>query len=132
ELTDTAYTNAVNWITVPMNDAGTNGDATAGDDVYTAQIPSSVQVHRRLVRYRITVADPGGRSVRVPYASDPQPNFAYFCYNGTPGWSGAAQPGAAGTNGSVINYSSNVMSRLPVYHLIGKSNTVATATWFSR
>jgi hypothetical protein len=132
ELTDAAYTNAANWISLPMNDAGANGDSTAGDDTFTAEIPASVQTHRRLIRYRITVADTGARSVRVPYTDDPQPNFAYFVYNGVPGWSGAVQPGAGGANGTVVNYPSNVMGRMPTIHLIGKSNMVATATWFSR
>jgi hypothetical protein len=132
ELTDPAYTNAASWITLPMNDGGTAGDATAGDDLFTAQIPGAVQTHRRLIRYRITVTDTGNRSVRVPYADDPQPNFAYFVHNGVPGWRGAVQPGAAGANGVVTTYSSNVMGRLPVFHLIGKSNVIATATWFSR
>jgi hypothetical protein len=132
ELTDAAYNNAANWITLAMNDAGTNGDTDAGDETYTTLIPASVQTHRRLIRYRITVADTLGSSVRVPYADDPQPNFAYFVYDGVPGWRGAVQPGAVGANGTVINYSSNVLSRLPVYHLIARSNTAATATWFSR
>lgn len=132
ELADPAYTNTANWISIPMNDTGTSGDVSAGDDVYTATVPASVQVHRRLIRYRITVADTLGASVRLPYSDDPQPNFAYFVYDGVPGWSGAIQPGAAGANGVVQNVSSNAMGRLPVFQLIGRSNTIATATWFSR
>jgi hypothetical protein len=122
ELTDAAYTN--NWTTLPMVDNGTSGDLTAGDDVYTAVLPGSLQSHRRLVRYRITVTDSLNRSVRVPYADDPQPNFAYFCYSGVPAWSGAVQPGTT----PVLNVASNEMNRLPVYHLIAKSNSVLTAT----
>jgi len=132
ELTDVAYTNAANWISMPMNDAGTGGDVTAGDDVFTAEIPASVQQHRRLIRYRITVTDNGGRSVRVPYADDPQPNFAYFVYDGAPAWSGAVQPGGAGSNGVVRTIPAAEMGRLSAFHLIAKSNSVATATWFSR
>lgn len=132
ERTSTAYTNAANWISLAMNDGGTNGDLAAGDDVFSAEIPASVQAHRRLIRYRITVTDTGGRAVRVPYADDPQPNFAYFVYNGVPAWSGAVQPGGAGSNGVVRTVSSNEMGRLPVIHLIGTSNAVTTATWFSR
>src|SRR4030095_8443382 len=132
ERNDAAYTNAANWVSIPMNDAGSGGDLVAGDDIFSGVIPASVQVHRRLIRYRITVADTGGRSVRVPYADDPAPNFAYFVYNGVPGWQGAVQPGSAGSNGVMVNFSSNVMGRLPVFHLIGRSNTVATATWVSR
>jgi hypothetical protein len=125
ELTNAAYTNLANWISLPMNDAGTAGDLVAGDDVFSAQIPASVQVHRRLIRYRITVADTGGRSVRVPYADDPQPNFAYFVYNGVPAWTGAVQPGSAGSNGVVFSVSSNEMNRLPVYQLLAQSNSFA-------
>ena len=132
DLADPAYTNAANWISLTMNDGGSLGDLTAGDAVFTTILPASVQVNRRLIRYRITVADSLGASVRVPYADDPQPNFAYFVYNGVPGWSGAVQPGGAGANGVVQSFSSNTMGRLPAFHLIGKSNTVATATWFSR
>ncbi|HXJ57731.1 MAG TPA: lamin tail domain-containing protein [Verrucomicrobiae bacterium] len=132
ERNDAAYTNDANWVSVPMTDDGAGADVTASDAIYSAFIPASVQQHRRLVRYRISVADNLGASVRVPYADDPQPNFAYFVYDGVPGWRGAVQPGAAGANGVVQTFSSNVMGRLPVYHLIARSNTVATATWFSR
>lgn len=132
ELTDPAYTNAANWVPVPMRDDGTGGDAVAGDDIFSCEIPAEVQVHRRLVRYRITVRDTLGWAVRVPYADDPQPNFAYFVYDGVPEWRGAVQPGAAGSNGVVFTVSSNEMGRLPVLFLIGKSNTIAQATWFSR
>src|SRR6185503_6346164 len=55
ELTNTAYTNLANWISLPMNDAGTNGDVTAADDTFSAEIPATMQTHRRLIRYRITV-----------------------------------------------------------------------------
>ncbi len=94
DLADSAYTNAASWITVPMNDAGMAGDPVAGDNVFSVDLPASLQVHRRLIRYRITVTDSLGASVRVPYADDPQPNFAYFVYNGVPQWTGAIQPGA--------------------------------------
>jgi Lamin Tail Domain/CotH kinase protein/Immunoglobulin domain/Bacterial TSP3 repeat len=130
ELADAAYTN--NWTPLAMNDSGTGGDAVSGDDTYTVTLPGALQTHRRLIRYRVIANDSGGRSIRVPYADDPQPNFAYFCYNGVPAWTGAVQPGAGGSNGVVVTVSSNEMSRLPALHLIGRSNTIATATWFSR
>lgn len=130
ELAEAAYTNT--WTSVAMRDDGQGGDAVAGDDVFTAQLPGTLQVHRRLVRYRIAVTDALGASVRVPYADDPQPNFAYFVYDGVPAWSGAIQPGGAPPRGTVFTVSSNVMNRLPVYHLIGKKATVEQATWLSR
>ena len=126
ELTDPAYTN--NWTQVPMNDRGVDGDALADDNIYTVTLPATLQIHRRLVRYRITLSDTGGRSLTVPYPDDPQPNFAYFVYNGVPGWNAAVRPGST----PVLNFETNVMGRLAVVHLIAKSNVVAQATWFSR
>ena len=81
-----------NWITLAMNDAGNNGDALAGDSIYTAVIPASVQQHRRLIRYRITATDGAGSSITVPYADDPQPNFAYFCLRRRAGLDGRGAP----------------------------------------
>ena len=122
ELTDAAYTN--NWTSVPMNDRGTEGDAMGGDSVYTAVLPGPLQTHRRLVRYRIRATDGSGLSVTVPYGDDPQPNFAYFVYDGVPAWTGAVQPGVT-TNFTV---SAEEMNRLPVYQLISKRSSVLTAT----
>lgn len=126
ELTDAAYSN--NWTTVLMNDSGINGDALAGDSIYTVVLPGSLMTHRRLVRYRISATDGIGLNVLVPYPDDPQPNFALFCYDGVPAWQGAVRPGVT----PVLNFDTNVMGRLPVVHLIAKSNAVVNATWFSR
>ena len=125
EQTDAAYSN--NWTSLAMNDAGTNGDELAGDSVFTAVIPASVQQHRRLIRYRISATDGTGNSVLVPYPDDPQPNFAYFCYDGVPEWRAAVHPGVT-TN---IIFSTNVMRRLPAVHLIAKNSAVVNATWTS-
>jgi hypothetical protein len=116
------------WITVPMHDDGLNGDARALDDIYTVQIPAGVQTHRRLVRYRITVMDSLGYSIAVPYNDDPQPNFAYFVYDGVPAWRGAAQPGIT----PAVEYPAEVMRSLPVYHLISKKADVEDCTWLSK
>lgn len=128
DILDPAFTNSASWIKVQMNDSGIGGDATANDNIYTVTIPASVQQHRRLIRYKITATDALGATVRVPYPEDPQPNFAYFVYNGVPEWRGAIQPGAAGTNGVVITVPSNSMARLPVYHLITKKTSTEYAT----
>lgn len=76
KMEDAAYENPANWTTIPMVDTGTGPDLIAGDSVYTAQVPASVQTHRRLVRYRIAATDGLGASVRIPYSDDPAPNFA--------------------------------------------------------
>ena len=130
ELNDAAY--EANWTSLPMRDDGAGGDALAGDSIYTAVIPGTVQQHRRLVRYRINATDSGGRGIRAPYLDDPVPNFAYFVYNDVPAWQGAVQPGAGGTQGQVVTYPGAEMERLPVYHLVAKRTSVEDATWNSR
>ena len=71
-----------------MHDDGLEGDEQAGDDTYTAVVPAELQMHRRLVRYRITATDTLGSSLTGPYEDDPQPNFAYYVYDGVPAWTG--------------------------------------------
>jgi len=92
------------WTHVEMFDDGTHGDVKAFNDKYTAILPAGVQVHRRLIRYRITAVDETGLSITGPYSDDPQPNFAYFVYDGVPAWHGAIQPGFT----PVVEYSPEV------------------------
>jgi hypothetical protein len=115
---DPAY--ETGWVTIAMHDDGTGGDQTTGDDIYTVELSGAVQVHRRLIRYRITVEDTAAESVRVPYPDDMQPNFAYFVYDGVPAWSGADQPGVT----PIVDYGTEVMRSLPVYHLLTKEQDV--------
>lgn len=116
---DAAYANAASWVSLPMKDDGKGDDLAAGDDIYTAQVPASIQTNRRLIRYRITATDTTGASITVPYADDPQPNFAYFVYDGVPPWSGAIQPnGGDPSRSQVMTYDFETMPKLPVYHLI--------------
>lgn len=126
ELTDAEY--ASSWTELAMTDAGVNGDALAGDSVYTAVLQGSLLTHRRLVRYRIAAADVTGLSVTVPYPDDPQPNFALFCYDGAPAWQAAVRPGFT----PVLDFGTNTMQRLPAIHLLAKNSVVQDATWFSR
>ncbi len=116
------------WTPIPMHDDGRAGDARAGDDIYSVQIPAGVQVHRRLVRYRIVVVDSLGYMLTVPYSDDPQPNFAYFVYDGVPAWRGAVQPGIT----PVVEFPPEVMRSLPVYHLLSKKSDVEDCTWLSK
>lgn len=120
-LDDSAYNSG--WVSLAMNDSGSGGDEVAGDDIYTVEVPSGVQTHRRLVRYRITVVDSGARSLTVPYSDDPVPNFAYFVYDGVPAWTGAINPDGSSQNQDVV-YSEDVMRSLPVYHLLTTTQDV--------
>lgn len=119
-IEDPAYNNPANWTTLNMHDDGLNGDAVAGDDVYTAVIPASVQVNRRLVRYRITSTDTLGASVTGPYTDDPVPDFAYYVYDGIPSYSAALQPGGAGAAGQVQTFSPSTLNSIPVVQLLTK------------
>jgi hypothetical protein len=125
-LGDPAY--AVTWQEVGMRDDGTGGDALAGDAIYTVELPGVLQVHRRLIRYRIRVADALGNELTVPYPDDPQPNFAYFTYDGVRSWTGAVRPGDGGSMGVPFTVSEEGMNRLPVYHLISRRESVEYAT----
>jgi len=128
ELTDAAY--QANWTSAPMNDRGLSGDERPDDGVFTAELPGTLHTHRRLVRYRITATDSGGRSITAPYADDPQPNFAYFVYDGVPPWSGAIQPNSTDeARKRVVTYGMDVMRSLPVYHLLTKKASLMAAQY---
>jgi len=130
ELADPAY--ETQWIAIGMRDDGAGGDSFSGDGTYTVTLPASIQQHRRLIRYRITASDTGNTTVRVPYPDDPQPNFAYFVYDGVPAWTGAIKPGDSGPLGQAFTVARDEMNRLPVLHLIAKRSAVEDCTWFSR
>jgi len=116
-LDDPAY--ASTWTVVAMTDPD-------GDSIYETVLPGSLQVHRRLLRYRVFATDNAGQVLQAPLANDPEPNFALFTYDGVPAWSGAVEPGVT----AVQNFGTNVMASLPVYHLISKKTDVEDCTWF--
>lgn len=128
-IIDPAY--QTNWVKVVMTDDGKGGDLVAQDGTYSVVLPPEVQVHRRLVRYRIAAVDRLGQSVGVPYADDPEPNFAYFVYNGVPGWAGAVRPGDAGPQGVVQSFPPSLLGSLPVYHLIARQADVVASQYDS-
>jgi hypothetical protein len=117
-LTDPQWNTS--WITLPMNDAGTGGDAAAGDEIYSVVIPGSVQAHRRLIRYRIRAWDGSLNPVRVPYADDDSANFAYFCYDGVPSWTGAVQPGVT----AAATFPEATMRKVRPWHLLANATDV--------
>ncbi|MEM7383898.1 MAG: lamin tail domain-containing protein, partial [Verrucomicrobiota bacterium] len=117
DLEDEAY--QTDWTDLPMNDAGEGGDEIAGDGVYTVVLPGDLQTHRYLMRYRITIEDAVGNSLRVPYPDDGQPNFAYFVFDGVIPWEGAANPGTT----EKVTYSSELLESVPVYQLITKKQS---------
>ncbi|MCX5643192.1 MAG: lamin tail domain-containing protein [Phycisphaerae bacterium] len=116
---DPAFADPKNWVSLDMKDDGQGDDQAAGDGLYAVEIPAAIQVHRRLVRYMIVALDGAGATVSVPYADDPQPDFAYFVYDGVPAWSGAIQANSSdATKRQIVTYDFGTMPSLPVYHLI--------------
>lgn len=125
-LADSAYEKQ--WRKLPMNDKGQSGDQVGDDHIWTAQVPAELQKHRRLMRYRIRSV--GSRKLVAPGEDDPQKNFAYFVYDGVPPWKGAINPGASEAKLSrPVVFSSEVLQRVPVYHLISSKTSVEKATW---
>jgi hypothetical protein len=122
---DAAYEAPANWNSLAMHDDGINGDAIAGDSTFSATIPASVQTHRRLIRYRITVEDNLAVSQRLPYEDDDQPNFAYFVYDGIPAWTGADQPGSTPAE----TFPADLMDDIAVHHLLANGTDVTNSQY---
>ncbi|MDP8243181.1 MAG: lamin tail domain-containing protein [Candidatus Hinthialibacter antarcticus] len=125
-LDDASY--EMQWQQMAMNDSGVDGDVIAGDFIFTVVLPASMQQHRSLMRYRITVEDRLGNALTVPYGDDPQPNFAYFVYDGAPEWTGADRPGQT----NEVTYSPELLNSLPIYHLVCSKEEVEDCTWLDR
>ncbi len=106
------------WRELPMHDERKDG-------VLTATVPGEFQKHRRLFRYRVVLTDAAGTSVRLPYADDEAPNFAWFCYDGVPAWTGTSQPGKT----PPLTFSSEFLTTLPVYHLLARQDDVERSQW---
>ncbi len=113
------------WVTLPMADDGVGADAVAGDATYSVALPAEIQIHRRLVRYRITVSDRLANRVQTPYADDTQGNFAYFVYDGVPEWTGADRPGET----EPVTYGTDITRSLPAFHLISLESDVLASNY---
>ena len=114
------------WTPLPMRDDGKDGDTRAGDGVFSALLPGTLQQHRRLIRYRISAEDARGQIVRVPYSDDACPNFAYFCFAGFPPWAG--YPGKPGEGASLV-FPNTLFATLPAMTLLGASDDVEKSQW---
>lgn len=121
--TDRTYQKS--WRDFPMHDDGREGDAQAGDGVFTATVPAAEQKHRRLIRYYVSVGDGRGVNARLPAATNACPNFAWFVYDGLPGWTGSGKPGSTPPS----TYSPQFLATLPVYHLIANGPDVEKSQW---
>jgi hypothetical protein len=125
ELKEPAY--AKGWVSVPMKQ---NGEA------HVVEVPESVQKHRRLVRFRIVGKDKAGKPLVSPEVAANEagsPNYGYFVYGGIPAWKGAIQPGSRDPKRrEVVEFSPEALSKIQVYHLLGKRESIENATWNER
>src|SRR5438045_1181252 len=97
---DPAY--EMDWTDLPMRDDGQEGDATAGDGVFSVRVPATWQRHRWLVRYRVVATDKEGKTAQAPPPEEPSPNFAWWCDAGPAPWAGTRAPGKT----PILNFSS--------------------------
>ena len=113
------------WTDLPMRDDGKDGDAKAGDGVFSARVPASYQKHRWLLRYRVTATDKAGKAVQFPEADDTCPNFAWWCDAGPAAWAGSREPGKA----PAVTYSAEFHGTLQSMHLLARADDVAKTQW---
>ena len=119
------YHDPKNWTSINMKDDGLSSDVTAGDDIYTAKIPS--QKNRTLVRYRIITQSGDSSELRIPYNDDKSLNFAYFVYDGVPDY--VVQKSR--TFQTPHTYSSELINSVPVYHVITDSDNFDQAVAYN-
>lgn len=123
ELKDPDYKK--NWVAVPM----TQENLKDGRG-FSATLSGDLQKHRRLIRYRFVGKGEGGKEHHGPARTEECPNYAYFVYDGVPGWSGAIQPGSRDPRlGQAMAFTPEQMRRIPPYHLIGKKTSIENTTW---
>ncbi|VTS01167.1 Uncharacterized protein OS=Caldilinea aerophila (strain DSM 14535 / JCM 11387 / NBRC 104270 / STL-6-O1) GN=CLDAP_17510 PE=4 SV=1: CotH [Gemmata massiliana] len=114
-----------NWFDLTMRDDGKEGDAKAGDGVYSARVPATYQKHRWLVRYRVAAVGRDGKAIQAPEADDTCPNFAWWCDAGPAMWSGSREPGKA----PVVKFPAAFLGTLQTIHLLARAEDVAKSQW---
>ncbi|HVR76633.1 MAG TPA: CotH kinase family protein, partial [Planctomycetota bacterium] len=92
--------------------------------LFTARLPALP--HRTLVRYRIVARDGAASPVESssPRPGDPEPNHAYFVYDGVPNYT-ANHRSAFGPPGRVHTG----LDRVPVYHVIAAGADIEEALY---
>ena len=120
-LADRAY--AAGWTSLPMS----RGTDAAGITAFTADLPATLQKHRRIIRYRIASGD----KLVAPQPADSEMNFAYFVYDGVPEWRAAVDPESNDPAlKKPIIFSPEVMRSVQVYQFIASKPSVENVTWY--
>jgi hypothetical protein len=95
--------------TLTMRDDGTNGDVTAGDEIFSALVPTTGLSPGHLLRWRIVAADSAANQSTDPPYRDPLDNDQYF---------------------GTMAQTPTIQSQLPVlywFHNSGSTNVFATS-----
>jgi hypothetical protein len=119
---DAAYEK--DWTDLPMKDDGKDGDAKAGDGVFSVRVPASYQKNRYLIRYRIVVTGSDGKAVRAP-ADEVCPNFAWWCDAGPADWVGSRAPGTSPN----VTFPAAFLNTLQSLTLLARGDDVAKSQW---
>ena len=90
--------------------------------LYAAMLPPAE--HRTLVRYRVIATDAAGAVRHAPRQDDPEPNYAYFVYDGVPDYV-ANRRSAFGPPGFVHTD----LTKVPVYHIIARAEDIHSAQY---
>jgi hypothetical protein len=119
---------AKDWQSFPMiPGAPTDTNDSPSRQRFTAIVPGDLQKHRHLIRYRFRGVTSQGTPRVWPTPTNPCPNFAWFVYDGLPGWTGSSRPGRADTK----VFSPDFLATLPVFHLIAHAADVEKSQWDS-
>jgi CotH kinase protein len=113
------------WVDFPMRDDGLEGDAKAGDGIFSYRVPAAIQKHRWLIRYRIVATGTDGKPVVEPVADSPSPNRAWWVDAGPASWSGSREPGKI----PPATYGKEFLATLQSLHLIARAEDVAKSQW---
>ena len=82
-LASTVFSYQVNdesWQDVPISDGGDNGDAAAGDGVYSAFLPPAAS--QSIIRFKVLATDTAGQVTSAPLAGEPTAVYGVFVYDG--------------------------------------------------
>jgi hypothetical protein len=108
------------WVELPM--ASEPRQASSSDRSFIAQIPADQIKHRWLYRYRVVVTQENDEKQFFP---SKEGNYAFFCYDGVPAWTGAREPGKTPER----KFSSEFLNTIKPYHLIARGEDIATSQW---